>query len=308
MYSGTFKKLWVQDHSYGFITPDNDSGDVFFHHEDSGGDDAFSGVSAGDKVIYDVEKTWRSKKQRYKWKAVNLSGPTVGAGGGGSGGASGKSRGKGGGKGAEEEEEESEEKEEAEKEQEAENLAVPPAKRRKTSSWATALMDEQAEKEEDHQQKIHIRTHRLTEKVKEQEESCKRRKTLLRRLPCMPLERQREELDKEDAVSKLERRGDEEADRVFEEAMLRELADEEEPSQKTNVTCSSGLQILLVYDKISRGNPTIVPMLTWARNSPNVVLGPQGQSRCPVVPESFLSLPKPKFPSRQPLSRRGSLQ
>merc|ERR1719265_1536377 len=91
--SGTFKKFF-SDKGFGFITPDDGGDDVFCHVKDNGGDDAFSGVNAGDAVNYDPE--WDDRKGKYK--ATNVSGPTIGGGGGGGGGY-GKGKGKGGGKG-----------------------------------------------------------------------------------------------------------------------------------------------------------------------------------------------------------------
>ena len=60
--------------------------------KDNGGDDAFANVNAGDAVTYDAE--WDDRKGKYK--AVNVSGPTIGGGSGGGGGG-GKGGGKGGG-------------------------------------------------------------------------------------------------------------------------------------------------------------------------------------------------------------------
>merc|ERR1712118_641126 len=89
--TGTIKKFF-QDKGFGFITPDDGGEDVFVHVKDNGGDDAFSGVSAGDAVTYDAE--WDDRKGKYK--AANVSGPTIGGGGGGGGGSWGKGGGKGG--------------------------------------------------------------------------------------------------------------------------------------------------------------------------------------------------------------------
>ena len=89
--SGTFKK-WFSDKGFGFITPNDGGDDVFCHVKENGGDDAFSGVNAGDECNYDPE--WDDRKGKYK--ATNVSGPTINAGGGGGGGGG---WGKGGGKG-----------------------------------------------------------------------------------------------------------------------------------------------------------------------------------------------------------------
>merc|ERR1719396_321404 len=91
--SGTIKKLFT-DKEFGFIiTPDDGSEDVFVHVKENGGDDAFANVNAGDAVQYDAE--WDDRKGKYK--AINVTGSTIGGGGGG--GSWGKGGGKGGGKG-----------------------------------------------------------------------------------------------------------------------------------------------------------------------------------------------------------------
>mmetsp|Transcript_48192 Transcript_48192/g.124973 ORF Transcript_48192/g.124973 Transcript_48192/m.124973 type:complete len:101 (+) Transcript_48192:113-415(+) len=93
--SGTFKNFFTEK-GWGFITPDDGSEDVFVHVKENGGDDAFCNVQAGDAVRYDAEYDDR----KGKYKAVNVSGSTIGGGGGGGGGGSwGKGGGKGWGKG-----------------------------------------------------------------------------------------------------------------------------------------------------------------------------------------------------------------
>eukprot|EP00449_Zooxanthella_nutricula_P011823 CAMPEP_0198517792 /NCGR_PEP_ID=MMETSP1462-20131121/18735_1 /TAXON_ID=1333877 /ORGANISM="Brandtodinium nutriculum, Strain RCC3387" /LENGTH=99 /DNA_ID=CAMNT_0044247367 /DNA_START=42 /DNA_END=338 /DNA_ORIENTATION=+ len=89
--SGTIKKFFT-DKGFGFITPDDGSEDVFVHVKDNGGDEQFANVNSGDACTYDAEYDDR----KGKYKAVNVSGPTIGGGGGGGGGYG---KGKGGGKG-----------------------------------------------------------------------------------------------------------------------------------------------------------------------------------------------------------------
>merc|ERR1712139_644154 len=81
--SGTIKKFFT-DKGFGFITPDDGSEDVFVHVKENGGDEAWSNVQAGDKVMYDTK--WDDRKGKYN--ACNVSGDTISAGGGGGGGGS----------------------------------------------------------------------------------------------------------------------------------------------------------------------------------------------------------------------------
>eukprot|EP00449_Zooxanthella_nutricula_P004202 CAMPEP_0198500172 /NCGR_PEP_ID=MMETSP1462-20131121/8029_1 /TAXON_ID=1333877 /ORGANISM="Brandtodinium nutriculum, Strain RCC3387" /LENGTH=108 /DNA_ID=CAMNT_0044229179 /DNA_START=83 /DNA_END=409 /DNA_ORIENTATION=- len=93
--SGTFKTFF-HEKGWGFITPDDGSEDVFVHVKENGGDDMFAQVQVGDACTYDPQY----EDRKGKWKAVNVTGPTIG-GGGSNGGdyGGGYGKGKGGGKG-----------------------------------------------------------------------------------------------------------------------------------------------------------------------------------------------------------------
>ncbi len=92
MPSGTVKK-WMEDKGFGFITPDDGSGeDVFVHMKALNGAEW---LEVGAQVEYEV--AWDDRKG--KMACSSCTGGSGGGGGGGGGGGYGKSGG-GGGKGS----------------------------------------------------------------------------------------------------------------------------------------------------------------------------------------------------------------